>query len=269
MPRCLRKLGEKIAVYDVTDPTNPDDAAMNTPLAYLSRVKFHSDFRYPAVVPGKIVTGTSTIPGQSGNTNYNGQINIYAHAMGDTPLVFGKITALAGGGANLTLISTPVSFAGSVPVAYVSSVVSPFGVFAHLGSSTTHVVLLYFGICPFGVTTSDITVTWEIMVLDTTINGVGFAANPAKPVFEKVGDRITMGRGKIDSERGYLRKNATSNQTRLISGETIVVVGSPNGSNYTLASNGWAWRFSDGNVALQANGGVSSSFAASATVMGL
>lgn len=250
----------KLAIYDTADPQNPTDGPVDTPLSNLASIAFHSDLRYPAFLPAKIATGTTTIPAAAANDEPSGSIAIYSHGMGDTPVVFGKITGISASvGATYTLIDTPVAWCGSVPLIKFNTT-SLWTQWAHLAADSTNVLLRYFGICAQGTGFPAIDVTWKIYVLDTTIDGTQFAGDATKPLLELLGDRITAGRRKFDTNNSYLRLNAGADQSILPRGETMEITGTP--AYASNADNDWGWRFSVDGVTFVGGFGGSGSLVA-------
>lgn len=278
MPYVLRHKAGKLAVYNTPDVTNPADGPIDDPDNHLPDLAFHSDWRYPAFLPAKIVTGTSTIPAQGANSDFNGLINLYAHGMGDVPVVFGEITSVAIGTYTFPArepafaISTPVPWSGAVPVIRRTDQLGGqkgYVTFVQLMADATHVKMRYGGLTGSASTMAQnaITVGWKIQVLDSTINGTQFAGDPTKPLLELLGDRITAGRRKFDTNNAYMRLNSGVDQVAIVRGETMVIKGNPNIPSVSSTDNGWGWRYSVAGHTFEAGQG-SSGFTAAYDMAG-
>lgn len=272
MPKYLRYLPSAgaLAVYSTSSPSTDNDP-LTDPLDHLDVIDFHSGLRYPAIIPAKIVTGSSTIPAQDGNDYFSGSIDIYEHGMGDVPVVIGKITSVetdpdvAGG--DYVTIGTPVPWCGSVPLLYKTGASEsgnrrPWTTWAHLAATDTHVILRYFGMTGVLRPHGDIDIDWKIYVMDTTIDNGLFAGDPTKPMLELLGDRITAGQRKFDTDRGYLRLGAGLDQNVLPKGETMVINGIPDREDLDEVDNDWGWRWSVAGVTIWAGYGGAGTFEA-------
>jgi hypothetical protein len=128
--RRLKYASGSLAIYDV-ESTAIDDGPFSSPLSYISRLHFHSDLEYPAVIA--TYSGTVTLPSVSANTDYVATYNIAAHGRGGVPYVEGRLQV---GG-------VWVPFAGSIPVVQPTGTAgeSSFARFLHLGADSTNIVI--------------------------------------------------------------------------------------------------------------------------------
>lgn len=279
-----------LAVYNSTTSPVPDGAPLISPLANLSRLSFHSELRYPRWIPAKIVTGSASIPAKSSNTRFSGSVDLYAHGMGDVPVVFGTITGIshtyASGepGTNNTRVfpTTPLPWLGTVPVlgqAYTASFNPPTagyavkGVhFAALAATTTHVVMRYMGFNALGSgdKTGATSISYKIYVLDTTLETDNFDGDPAQPLLKIEGDgRVRVGRGKFDTDFYYLKQGSAVDPVELAVGKTMDVVGSmTDASPDGLFTAEWGFRFKVGSSSLEYYNTAGSTFAATTETAG-
>lgn len=128
--RRLKYDSGKLAIYDV-DSGSIDDNPLTSPLSYVSRLHFHSDLEYPAIIG--TYTGTLTLPSLAADSLRVNSYTIAAHGQAGIPYVEGKIK----------IGSSWVPLAGSVPVAqqtggYPSS---GFARLVHLGADGTNILL--------------------------------------------------------------------------------------------------------------------------------
>lgn len=209
----FRHLDGKVGIY-----TGADDAPFNDPLGNLSRVLFHSDLNYPAIV--REVSGTLTLPARGANSGGWTAHNLFPHGRSGTPLVLGYIV----------MGSLRQRIAGSVPVqgnAY------GWARWLSIGADTTNVKMAesWFnggpgGGSPYGA----ISVAWRVFVLETT-----FESNPAltdEALYISPTD-FRAGRGKFNARNRYLRNgNTLQNFPVVIGGHTLVF--SVGGTNVAL-----------------------------------
>jgi len=121
---------------DVAIYSGSDDLPLSDPLGNLSRVRFHSDLEYVAVI--STVSGTLNLPGRPPSTEFHQEAHtLFAHGRPGFPLVFGRITGLRESGAIIPIPGSPV-LSGSVPVQFNDY---GFGRFVILGADATNVVL--------------------------------------------------------------------------------------------------------------------------------
>lgn len=146
-----------IAIYSY-DTAN--DAPFTTPLSNVSRLQFHSNLEYPAVV--SIVSGTTTLPAVGVATHISTTHTLFAHGRGGTPYVEGYITSGLG---------QQVGLCGSVIVQQNtgSSSALRFARWVHLGADATNVYLHELGesIDTQGYASLDL--GWTVYVLDTLL----------------------------------------------------------------------------------------------------
>lgn len=95
----------KAALYTVPTVDSTDDAPLTAPRAHLSRVRFHTDFKYPSVVSDQ--TFNVTLPSRSVGSRGEATHTLGAHGRGGVPLCFGSIQY--GGHWVPLFISTPLN----------------------------------------------------------------------------------------------------------------------------------------------------------------
>lgn len=132
-----------VAIY-----TGASDVVDN-PLGDLSRVLFHSDLEYPAIVSEHDIT--VPLPSRSGGSSYNA-FNLFGHGKAGTPFVLGYIANLAN-----------VPLAGSVPIATNDTL---YGRFVTLGADATWVILHDASIMPVTGSYAAQTLDLKIFVTD-------------------------------------------------------------------------------------------------------
>lgn len=104
----------KAALYTVPTADSTDNAPLTNPRANLSRVRFHTDFKYPKIVSD--TTYSLELPSRAKGTRGEETHILASHGHGGSPLCFG--TVLINGGWVPLFISTPVpgwSVAGNLP----------------------------------------------------------------------------------------------------------------------------------------------------------
>ena len=79
----------KAALYTVPDSNPTDDAPLTTPRSHLSRVRFHTDFKYPNIISD--AQYNVTLPARSADTRGEQTHTLGAHGMGGVPLCFGAV----------------------------------------------------------------------------------------------------------------------------------------------------------------------------------
>lgn len=282
----------KLAVYDDPNPASPSDGPIDNPLGNLDKIAFHSDLRYPAIIPSKIVEGQTVVPEQPLNTRVFERLPIYAHGMSGTPVVFGKLTSISFEWTWETTLPPqiwarmetefisplPVPLCGSVPIISIrryarGAVGTSMDMFiaCALGADATHVTLSVWGPTPSSGPTPmpPIRLGWKIYVLDAVIDGSHFEGDPSQPLLQLSGTRIRAGRGKFDTERGYLRKNAGTDQVPIVRGPTMALHGTPTSEPPQSRNNGWGWRWSVGGSVLHGTFGGAGTFNASYDMAGI
>lgn len=150
MPKWFRARGSDgaVAIYE----GDLDDLPLNDPQSYMSRVLFHSNLLYPAIIREE--SGTLTLPARGANAEGGGAYNLFAHGQAGTPLVIGYAT----------LSGTRVGLCGSVPVQMTSV---GWARWISLGADATYVrIAEYFASQNTGGFSS-ISVPWTAYVLDT------------------------------------------------------------------------------------------------------
>ena len=153
----------KVAIY-----TGTDDLPFDTPLSYVSRLRFHSDLEYPKVV--STLTGSISLPSMASNATRLHTYTIAAHGQTGQPFCEGFITH--GGG------STRVPLLGSICVdqgpdtgggSFRPERRSFFSRWLHLGSNSTNILIQENSKCARGGSFSAQTVDYTIYVTDTTV----------------------------------------------------------------------------------------------------
>jgi len=280
----------KLAVYDDPNPESPSDGPIDNPLGNLDKIAFHSDLRYPAIIPSKIVEGQTTVPSQPLNKHVFEWLPIYAHGMSGTPVVFGKLTGIAFSSpweapdpvyaGNVLRMETvfisplPVPLCGSVPIISIRRYYDTRSftywrgdmfIAAALGADNTHVALAVWGPTPTSGPgpMPPIQLSWKIYVLDAVVDGSHFEGDPSQPLLQLSGTRIRAGRGKFDTERGYLRKNAGTDQSPIVRGPTMALHGTPTSEPPQQTDNGWGYRWSVAGSTLNSQWGGTGTFNAS------
>lgn len=85
----MRAANGAIAIYTVPSLTATDDSPLTSPRNNLSRLKFHSGLRYPAVIDTRVVT--LSLPDVGASTERNVVHTLFAHGQSGTPGVFGMV----------------------------------------------------------------------------------------------------------------------------------------------------------------------------------
>lgn len=136
----------KVAIY-----TGSDDDPFDDPIDNLSRVLFHSELTYPAIIATQ--SGTLSLPSRGANVQLVTGYNLFAHGQAGAPLVLGYVTV---GG-------TRVPLAGSVPV---QGDDRGWGRWLALGADTTNVLISESCFAFLGYSAID--VDWVVYVLDVS-----------------------------------------------------------------------------------------------------
>lgn len=213
----------KCAIYTVSslaDPVTTDP--LTSPSANASVLHFHSDWYYPAIV-GADHTGSATIPAAGANTFQNGTLTLFAHGMGDPPMVFGQITV----GANT------LEIAGDVSLERTSSG-NPCWTWASLEVDATNVYLRYYGAVRSGSGgVSSLTFSYNVKVADWLTTGSVPSGSSSDPVFlaSASGGYVKLGRGRVDSRKRYFKQTGAGSSFRIIRGETIQMIRGVNALN--------------------------------------
>ncbi len=234
-----------VAIYKVQSRTSLDDEPLNDPytIANLQRLQFHSALIAPSTTAALTQAVTVTIPAQPADTKYAGQINLFAHGKGEPCMVEGRFM-------DLETVGNHVAINGSMPVN-----VTPTGhaTWIALGSNNTHVVIVYFGITHAGFAAFNLTI--EASAYDYLASGPAPTGNPSLPLFEMPEGAsppyITLGRGKIDSRKRYIRKVDAGADFAIATGPTLSIIGSGNTGitasgrgSWAQEELGWRWRYS-------------------------
>lgn len=224
-----------VAIFKTAGLGVADDEPLYDPLDYPERLQFHSGLTYPSTSDDKTATVPVTIPAQSANTKYKGTINLFEHGYAEPCMVEGYIHGIGPSGAN-------VAFNGTVPVDVHTT---GHATWLALGSTNTHIVLVYFGITYAARSALNLDITASAYDLLST----GPAPNP---VDEDLGlmevipgspPEIVLGRGRVSSRRRYIRKVDAGADFAIATGPTLSIVGSGVGS-YVQNVVGWRWRYS-------------------------
>lgn len=236
-----------VAIYKCTSRTSLDDEPLDDPypIANLQRTQFHTAHIYPSTTAALTQAVTVTIPAQSADTKYSGQINLFAHGKGEPCMVEGRFM-------DLDTVGNYVAIAGTMPVN-----VTPTGhaTWVALGSTDTHVVIVYFGITHLGFSAFSLTI--EASAYDYLASGPAPTGNPSLPLFEHVPrdgatpPYLTMGRGRFDTRRRYIRKVDANGDFAMATGPTLSIIGSGNTGvtasgrgSWAQEELGWRWRYS-------------------------
>jgi len=139
----------RVAIY-----TGADDDPFDEPLDNLSRVLFHSELLYPAIISEQ--SGTLNLPSRGANSETVASHTLFAHGQSGTPLVIGYAT----------LDSTRVPLAGSVPVQFNAR---GWARWIALGADGTNVKMAESCFTQLGSGFGGISVPWVAYVLDVTI----------------------------------------------------------------------------------------------------
>ena len=210
-----------VAIYDIED-TAIDDDPLTDPLDNVDRLHFHSDLPMPAVVKvaGNFkTTGSITIAALNTRNVFNSvRHELFAHGQPGTPIVFGRITQLGGS-------SVSIPFAGSVPLMRGQGDLgpnnanhnSPFWRWCHLGADDTYVILRVVqitGNALSGATTvetfpSSLALHYEVSVTNFLLDEPQPDMSDPDVLLRMEPDRFSAGEGKFDSERRYMRIDAS------------------------------------------------------------
>lgn len=272
MPNVVRYLPSAgaLAVYETANVLTPEDGPMTAPLSNLGVLKFHSGLRYPRFIPSKIVDRSYTFNPNPDNRLISEAIDVYAHGMGNVPVVFAKYTSGSSSlqGANPgEMMPADTPWAGTLPLINMGFGMAVWG---SIGANSTHVQLILEGASGdiFG-TYATYTFNFRIYVLDTSVTTDQFDANGAFPMLSITPSRVRVARGKFDTDFAYIRKGATTDPIVLASGESLVLKGTPNASPLSSRDQKFGWRYSVNGKTRESTVGGSSSFAASFELAGL
>lgn len=138
----------RVAIY-----TGSDDAPFDNPTANLSRVQFHSDLLYPAIV--KEQSGTLNLLSRGPNGEGREAHNLFAHGKSGTPMVIGYAT----------LAGQRVGLCGSVPVQMLPR---GWGRWIALGADATNVKIAETWFAQNDAAFSSISIPWTAYVFDVS-----------------------------------------------------------------------------------------------------
>lgn len=183
-----------LAVYDDTTP-----AALTDPLNNLSSVYFHSALDYLHIVYDQTVT--FALP-STGTTN--GSFDTYSfpnHNLGYTPFGF--------------LATTGTQYPTNHPIQLLGN--EGTGRYIHLALDNSTASLRVAHHATSGKSNPAINITARCILL-----GEATATDPVYAGrYDPSNGRVTLGRGKFDTNRSYLRRNDASPDFRATSGRTI------------------------------------------------
>lgn len=241
--------GGKFAIYTVPTLTSTDNAPLTDPNNNTARTKWHSDHEYTGIKSE--TSGTLTLPARSGDTPVRVDHQLFAHGQPSAPMVFGKLTGIytnEGGPYTLPILS---STAIPIPVGsgkYANN--SDLHRYVSITVDDTYVYLREYGMvmgsgwsdpdgayiaCRYGYRASSSspmngdsgmnisdwpsqTVNWTVAVTQYLVTGPVSGVDAALPVMKMTGASVQFGRGKFNSQNGYLYKT-TSNDSYVIPGE--------------------------------------------------
>lgn len=220
-----------VAIYSVPSRSSTDNSPLNDPFADPSRLQFHSGAVFPSTTEALTQTINVTIPAQAQQTKYSGQINLFMHGLGEACMVEGRLLNALGAGQH-------VGFNGSMPV-NVSN--KGHATWLALGATTTHVVLVYFGITAGALGAFNLTI--EASAFNYFASGGPPVANPSLPLIRHVlNSFLQLGRGMVDTRRRYIRRVASGGDAVLAIGPTLSIIGSGGGA-VVQDQVGWRWRY--------------------------
>lgn len=226
----------RVAIYSVPNHESTDNAPLSDPTSHPDRLQIHSDLIYPSTTAALTQEVDVTIPAQSANTKYGDQIALFAHGKGEPCMVEGVIKGIGPGGSD-------VAFNGTVPV---NVVATGHATWLALGSTSTHVVLVYFGITFAALAALDLTI--EASAYDYLESGPAPQGDPGLPLMKHVANTYTsIGRGRVDTRRRYLRRVASGGDFAIATGPTLSIIGqgiSVASGSYVQNEIGWRWRYS-------------------------
>lgn len=163
----------KAALYKVPDSDPTDDAPLTAPRSHLSRVRFHTDFKYPKIVSD--TTYTVTLPDRAHNTRGEATYILGAHGRGGVPFCFGTVSwtqsKISVANTSYTtsktftlplFISTPVNtlLSSSGPDSWEGRMLS-------LGADSTNLLVHEFAVQRYASGTTFLSRTYDVRVLVT------------------------------------------------------------------------------------------------------
>lgn len=233
-----------VAIYSVTSPESTDNTPLTNPYATasLQRMQFHSALIAPSTTEALTQSTTVTIPAQAADTKYSGQINLFAHGKGEPCMVEGRFL-------NLEATGNHVAFNGTMPVNVTST---GHATWIALGSTNTHVVIVYFGITHAAFSAFNLTI--EASAYDYLASGPAPTGDAGLPLLKHVPGATPytlLGRGRIDTRRRYIRKVDSGADFAIATGPTLSIIGSGNTGvtasgrgSWVQEELGWRWRYS-------------------------
>lgn len=236
MPVIMRFLpAYGLAVYETANPAAPDDGPMAAPGSYTDRVKFHSSLWYPALQTQFDATVSLPALNSLVGSNYSGKylrgvLTLGGHGQSDVPMIKAMLVNFSGSNRPLN---------GSFPV-------QSSGNFCRLidvGVQGGNVVLVHRAHSPAnntGTAFPAITVTVRVWVFSWVLDGAVDLYDATKPQLQLTASKITVGRGRFDTDRDYIRSDTGAENTLLTSGETMVTTGSNGVTSFPT----WGWRYS-------------------------
>ena len=255
MGKVMRYEGGKTAVYTDANPAAPSTAPLTSPLTNLGVLKFHSDLFYPKIVSSH--SGSFTIPSVGRNGTNSGHLVTIAHGLGAAPVCLGNVTVSS----NLTTYTYSLNGTAMIPEQSFAHVYSQGGkiidweercyspCFLTTASDSTNVYIDYaqyssynvgrrHGTPPYTYPSATIaqSCTYNLHILDLVdTQTTAPAGEVGTPGMELTATRITMGQRKFDTDDKHIR-SVTSATDKMISGETIVMVGAPTNANASTTS---------------------------------
>ncbi len=252
----------RTAIYDTSNGDDPFD----NPQDNVGLLRFHSDLWAPAVA---IHSATITLPnrrptGSAYRSSGDAQHILFAHGLGGTPLVKGYVTI---GG-----IRVPMS--GSIPILDSASPTAGVGRFISLGADATYVFVLekyVYGIAA-GSPSTAITLTFTIYVTDVILDGSGEQTQPNEAITVSWSTtQFKAGRGRVNSEKRYLRATSVSPEFHFPTGETIKITTRTTHTGYGSDRNTISptWRYSVNGYVQEQTYGDGNTFAAQSFTAGV
>lgn len=186
------------------------DDVLYDPYVDLSRVRCHSDFLYPSFTT--TVSGSLTLPSIGADSARYHTYELYEHGIDGHPFVTGRILNHPSSGVHVAL-------EGSVPFSGDSQ---GFARWLTLGASPTHVILHEQTITRIGVSMPSESFDYVLEISDLTVEDYD-TSPPGGAILSITPDRMTLGEGKFDTSKRYLKAVAEEDKnTNFVGGETLV-----------------------------------------------
>ncbi len=149
----------KAALYTVPTSDSTDDSPLTDPRGNLSRVRFHTDFKYPRIVDEKQFS--VSLSARSANTGGQATHTLGAHGRPGAPLCF---AAYYLNGSWLPLfISSPVSY-------WASGIGWRLGRLISLGADDTNLLLHeYYSVLVLGSGAPSVTIDVRVLITSETL----------------------------------------------------------------------------------------------------